>query len=149
MLARNLAAADSELTALPLTRERLQVWRSLHRDDGADMYALPEHDDELFAALERCHPFLVRNDRSFAVIACFTLTPAEFTVASCRLIIAPQYRGQGMAGTVIALIERTARTFGFTALRAEVNVDNAPALAALRSEGFRQSVLLEKNIGCS
>lgn len=57
--------------------------------------------------------------------------------------VAPPYRGQGHARTLIAALEQTARERGLHSLQLEVLAENAPAIHLYRTAGFERTRSLQ------
>lgn len=63
------------------------------------------------------------------------------------IAVAPSYRGQGVAGQLLARMETEARARGCDRFRLEVNADNSAAIHLYRRLGFRTFARIEGYYG--
>jgi GNAT superfamily N-acetyltransferase len=73
-----------------------------------------------------------------AVLGHVAVVPVTATAGRlARIVLAPQLRGRGVSGAVLALAEDRARTIGLTELALFVVPGNVPALRAYAAAGYQ------------
>ena len=138
---------EHEVSARPYSKDDSAFWLSLYRDTEVkkQMYAAPTNSEEdLTEYLADRHVFTVFLDNT--PVGGFTITQEKDHLASVGFVLHPNYRGLGIAGKILKLVEVEAKRLGIYTLRADVYADNHPSLRTLESAGFRKFLWLEKNM---
>lgn len=116
------------------------------------MYALPLDTKGIFytvgnTALRRCFILETGTDVQIGFFTITKLPDIHRGLATFGIGISEEHQGRGWGKLAMALLEDEAKKFEVTTLRADVYADNRASLEMLRGAGYRDYVLLEKNLG--
>lgn len=127
-----------EIYSDPVVMEYMALWGS----------KLEGTDNEVWAHLNSIDRFVVSKieKKKEVPIGIFSFYNKESNVAHFGIAIHPKLRGEGTGKIVMTHLIETAKDLGIRTLKGEVYEDNISSLFLLRKNGFRNIVLLEKNI---
>lgn len=78
------------------------------------------------------------------------LTPLDDATCEVHFILAPEFRGRGLAAGILAMARGVAKELGYTHLIARVDAPNTKSLRAFLREGYTVSsagtLLLERDV---
>jgi ribosomal-protein-alanine N-acetyltransferase len=97
--------------------------------------AFPRHLFEQCILDEYCECFGIETDGLLAAFAVISF-PGPYAVNIITIDVHPEYRGAGMADTLMAEIFRIARINDIRRILLQVSVDNQPAITLYEKHGF-------------
>ncbi len=125
-----LAALTDSPAAFGLTLAEASAWKNSRWQENACR----------FSRLPPAASFLALTDgQPCGMVNCFVTEADPQTAEMTAFWVAPQQRGQGVGGALVAAIAGWAEAQGMTTLHAWVVEDNARALGFYRKHGFSET----------
>jgi RimJ/RimL family protein N-acetyltransferase len=135
-------------------KKDVPFWKEVYSDIKVQEYMalwgskLQGTDMEIWAHLNSIDRYVVykQQKKKEIPVGGFSFYNKENNTAHFGIVIHPTLRGQGVGKIVMEHLLATAKDIGIKTLKGEVFEDNISSLFLLRKNGFRNIILLEKNL---